>query len=290
MYRNTPLGIALFEAIFELLDESFLTKKQAVMLVQQYDYSLRKVMRESYNDCSTFSFKAGKLEVYRCVDDHRHMVFRDVFVYQHFPPYVVQSYLQRMNWNRNPDQSSPTQLMSKGRKTILIKKMQQHDVQVRVAVVPVMVLIARCPVVLNANNVFYDRELGKCFVQEHPFNTNPRIELISLLTMRDPGERMILDQEDDNVIPAPMLNRYRSSKMIQDAAQPVSSSTPQNRGGVESTKFNYKYTFDSAKRLKKTQEADGESKPEGFTIKVSRPRNLAAVLKKTDADEEDSKI
>ena len=58
LYRNSPIGLAMFDALYELLKSHKLTLQQALIVVSQFDYSIRRVMSTKYSKQDTFSFEA----------------------------------------------------------------------------------------------------------------------------------------------------------------------------------------------------------------------------------------
>lgn len=100
LYRETPVGQALFLALEEMIALKHLTKEQALMVVAQYDFSVRKIIHEKGSNQLVnrgFSFQAGirTFRWFRQSADHEccHVLFEDVCFYQHFRPKVIQSFL-----------------------------------------------------------------------------------------------------------------------------------------------------------------------------------------------------
>ena len=65
LYRQTPVGIAMFDALLELLELKHLTPEQALIVATQFDATIRNVMdRITSKQYSVFSFEA-ELATYR---------------------------------------------------------------------------------------------------------------------------------------------------------------------------------------------------------------------------------
>ena len=59
LYRNTKVGVAMFDAIQELFELKKLTPQQALIIVAQFDNSIRKIMNKKIKENhSFFSFEA----------------------------------------------------------------------------------------------------------------------------------------------------------------------------------------------------------------------------------------
>ena len=94
LYRNSRVGIAMFDAIHELLESNLLTPQQALIIVTQFDFSIRKIMATKYSDQDLFSFDA-KVKNYRLQPDWSVVLLENVSLYQHFPPKRIQLYRNR---------------------------------------------------------------------------------------------------------------------------------------------------------------------------------------------------
>ena len=65
LYRNTKVGVALFDTIQELFELKKLTPQQALIIVAQFDNSIRKIMNKKIEENhSFFSFEA-EVKAYR---------------------------------------------------------------------------------------------------------------------------------------------------------------------------------------------------------------------------------
>merc|ERR1711862_124509 len=82
LYRNTYVGVAMFDAIHELLESEKLNPGQALIIVTQFDSSIRKVMnRKQREHHSYFSFEA-EVKAYRLQSDWKSVILENVAVYQ----------------------------------------------------------------------------------------------------------------------------------------------------------------------------------------------------------------
>ena len=93
-YRNTTICLALFDAIEELIEENLLTPKQAVMLIHQFEFSLRKKMKEATNEMSNYYFSARQIIAYKKIKNTYHVLLEDVQFYNKIPPQIIQHYLK----------------------------------------------------------------------------------------------------------------------------------------------------------------------------------------------------
>ena len=93
-YRNTTLCLALFDTIEELLQENLLTPKQAIILIHQFEFSLRKKMKEATNEMSNYYFSARQIIAYRKIKNTYHLLLEGVQFYNKIPPQIIQHYLK----------------------------------------------------------------------------------------------------------------------------------------------------------------------------------------------------
>ena len=90
LYRNTKVGVAMFDAIQELFELKKLTPQQALIIVTQFDVSIRKIMNKKIEEnYSFFSFEA-EVKAYRLQSGWCSVVLENVAVYQHFRTREIQ--------------------------------------------------------------------------------------------------------------------------------------------------------------------------------------------------------
>ena len=94
-YRNTPVALALFDTIKELLRDGVLTSEQAKILVFQFDYSFRKELQSAMNGCSDFVFEAESVKAYRKFNSTYQIVLENVSFYQDFTAQAVAAVLDQ---------------------------------------------------------------------------------------------------------------------------------------------------------------------------------------------------
>ena len=83
LYRNSRVGIAMFDAIHELLEANLLNPQQALIIVTQFDFSIRRIMATKYSEQNLFSFEA-EVKSYRLQPDWSVVLLENVAFYQHF--------------------------------------------------------------------------------------------------------------------------------------------------------------------------------------------------------------
>ena len=90
LYRNTKVGVAMFDSIQELFEMKKLTPQQALIIVTQFDNSVRKIMNKKIkeNHCF-FSFEA-EVKTYRLQSGWCSVILENVAVYQHFRTSEIQ--------------------------------------------------------------------------------------------------------------------------------------------------------------------------------------------------------
>ena len=91
LYRNSRVGIAMFDAIHELLEANLLNPQQALIIVTQFDFSIRRIMATKYSEQNLFSFEA-EVKSYRLQPDWSVVLLENVAFYQHFPSQKIQLY------------------------------------------------------------------------------------------------------------------------------------------------------------------------------------------------------
>jgi hypothetical protein len=90
LYRNTKVGVAMFDAIQELFELKKLTPQQALIIVAEFDNSIRKIMNKKIKEnYSFFSFEA-EVKAYRLQSGWCSVILENVAVYQHFRTSEVQ--------------------------------------------------------------------------------------------------------------------------------------------------------------------------------------------------------
>lgn len=220
-YRGTPVGKAMFESLLELLEEDLITEELAVMVVHQFDFSIRKLMANAYGPDSEFFFD-GQYVASRMVDDVYHMVFRDVWFFQHFSPRTIQNFDAQASWYGWKSRMRSKKPVSTTQFSLFLKRLEDYNVSVFVERVPEMLMICSTPRKRkNARGFYVHPVWDKCTIEDnHSFNINPRVEFIALKqmgTLEEVQANVVEenDNNDDNVIPAPLLSRFRNSSMFQ---------------------------------------------------------------------------
>ena len=95
-YRNTPVALALFDTIKELLRDGILTSEQAKILVFQFDYSFRKELQLAMtNKCSDFVFEAESVKTYRKFQSTYLIVLENISFSQDFTAQAVAAVLDQ---------------------------------------------------------------------------------------------------------------------------------------------------------------------------------------------------
>ena len=101
LYRNAPVGVAMFDAIHELVERKKLAPSQALIVVTQFDLSIRKIMdKRQKEENSFFSFEAEKLWYQLRPDGWVVIVLEDVSFYQHIPTEEIQRYKKQKYLNQ----------------------------------------------------------------------------------------------------------------------------------------------------------------------------------------------
>jgi len=216
LYRNSPIGIAMFDAILELLESHKITPQQALIVVTQFDYSIRKIMASKYSEQKAFSFDAH-VRWYRLYPDWCVMLLEDVAFYQHFTPRRIQLY-------KNQKNETSSNVSNKEYKTFL-KKAKTNDVKVLIQQVPRLLLISKSSsITISALGTCNDPKFGKCkLVEEQRQFVHPRLSVYLLQGQENQNTARSEDQEnkiDENVLPVPMLNRFKNSSMFSDIPRP----------------------------------------------------------------------
>ena len=94
-YRNSPLGKALFDTIEELMEDGLLNHAQSIKLINQFDVSLRKQLRNACdNKISNFVIQANSLRSFRVLNGHHQLVLENAQVIRQVPIDVVQYHLR----------------------------------------------------------------------------------------------------------------------------------------------------------------------------------------------------
>lgn len=213
LYRKTPLGIALFEALKELVDGNILTKEQALSVVTQFDYSIRKVIYEGGKNQCGFSFE-GVLTSYRhAVEKHWfHGVFQNVTVYQHFQPAVIQEQLDLLQ----PSKKRRSGRFFATKSSSLRNQIASKDVRVPIERLSTVQLIARSDLIIHEKGTCHHPTLGIC--KAEPLNLpHPRLALFRL-TQTDIIEEHLDSQDDPDAIAFPMPNRFKNSTMFDTSS------------------------------------------------------------------------
>ena len=97
LYRNTPVGIAMFDAIQKLFKKGKLTPNQALIIVTQFDYTFKKIMREKQKERKTFFSFEAEVKSYRLMPDWCSVLLENVLIFQHFSVKEVQLYQYEKN-------------------------------------------------------------------------------------------------------------------------------------------------------------------------------------------------
>ena len=96
LYRTCPAGVAMLDSLHEMLEDNLLTKEQALLVVTQFDSSIRKVMDKiCKKDYAAFTFKADKLD-YRLNSSTGvcDAVLHNVRVFKHVESAVVERWMR----------------------------------------------------------------------------------------------------------------------------------------------------------------------------------------------------
>ena len=117
LYRNSRVGIAMFDAIHELLEANLLNPQQALIIVTQFDFSIRRIMATKYSEQNLFSFEA-EVKSYRLQSDWSVVLLENVAFYQHIPSQKIQLY---RNQKYNEASSSAMRISDKKYKEFLKK-------------------------------------------------------------------------------------------------------------------------------------------------------------------------
>ena len=97
LYRNTPVGIAMFDAIQKLFELEKLTPNQALTIVTQFDFTIKKIMREKQKIRKIFFSFVAEVKSYRLMQDWCSVLLENVLIFQHFSPKEVQMYKYEKN-------------------------------------------------------------------------------------------------------------------------------------------------------------------------------------------------
>ena len=97
LYRNTPVGIAMFDAIQKLFELEKLTPNQALTIVTQFDFTIKKIMREKQKIRKIFFSFEAEVKSYRLMQDWCSVLLENVLIFQHFSPKEVQMYKYEKN-------------------------------------------------------------------------------------------------------------------------------------------------------------------------------------------------
>lgn len=240
LYRNAPVGIAMFDALYDLVRRKKLTPNQALIVVTQFDLSVMKVMSSFYDDPliqEGFSFD-GYLRSYRIfqVDGWVEILLQNVRVYQHLCPKTVQYKLLMSG------QSCPR---AKNIKTFE-RQCESNNVIGMIEEVPEMVIIAKRTVQIPMNKIYHDPVKGRCHIEETFTNTHPRIKFYHLIPIRDKEDA---HDHDDHLVEseAPILNRFRDSNMFT-----VPNKTFSTPSAIKMHHFKQQGTSNPKLRLKNT--------------------------------------
>ena len=96
LYRNAPVGVAMFDTIHDLVERKILKPRQALIVVTQFDLSIRKIMdKRQKEENSLFSFEAEKIWYQLRPDGWYVLILEDVSFYQHIPTEEIQMYKRR---------------------------------------------------------------------------------------------------------------------------------------------------------------------------------------------------
>lgn len=94
-YRNSPLGKALFDTIEELMEDGLLNHAQSIKLINQFDVSLRKQLRNACdNKISNFVIQANCLRGFRVLNGNHQVVLENAQVIRQVPIDIVQYHLR----------------------------------------------------------------------------------------------------------------------------------------------------------------------------------------------------
>ena len=107
LYRNTKVGVAMFDAIQELFELKKLTPQQALIIVTQFDISIRKIMNKKIKENhSFFSFEA-EVKAYRLQSGWCSVILGNVAVYQHFRTSEIQCWYNCEQERRKKEGEKP---------------------------------------------------------------------------------------------------------------------------------------------------------------------------------------
>ena len=92
LYRQTRVGLALFDALHELMEAGYLNKHQALIAVTQFDVSVRKAMNAVYRRSYSFFRFEAEVAAYRLRPRDCQVVLANVAVYKHVPSREYQEF------------------------------------------------------------------------------------------------------------------------------------------------------------------------------------------------------
>ena len=225
LYRNTKVGVALFDTIQELFELKKLTPQQALIIVTQFDNSIRKIMnKKTKENHSFFSFEA-EVKAYRLQSGWCSIILENVAVYQHFRTSEIQCWYNCEQERRKKEGEKPKYLPKKFRDRFKDRS-RNNDVKVLCQEVSELHLIGKKFCVDNSDTgLFNDFEkFGKCRVQELRGHSNPRIAFFRLQRQIDQNGN-VKDPEDEDTGSVPLLNRFKNSTFFSEQTDSIKAET-----------------------------------------------------------------
>jgi len=212
LYRNTPVGIAMFDAIQKLFELEKLTPNQALIIVTQFDYSIKKKMKEKQKERNNFFSFEAEVKSYRLMQDWCSVLLENVVVFQHFSPKEVQLYKHEKN-QQIVQNGGKIKNFSREEYGRFKQRARCNDVKAFFQEVPFLHLICKkfC-IEISPTGLSTDfKKIGKsCYVQELKGPINPRLEYFLVSPKLDKNSN-VEDPNDDEIVPTPMLNRFKNS-------------------------------------------------------------------------------
>jgi len=255
LYRNTKVGVAMFDSIQELFEMKKLTPQQALIIVTQFDNSVRKIMNKKIkeNHCF-FSFEA-EVKTYRLQSGWCSVILENVAVYQHFRTSEIQ-WWYKCEQERRKKEGEKTKYLKKKYCDRFKNRSRNNDVKVLCQEVSELHLIGKkfC-VDISATGLSDDfKKIGKCRVLELRGHSNPRIAFFRLQRQVDQNGS-VKDPEDEDTGSVPMLNRFKNSTFFSEQTDSIKAETEKyynrriTRDPNSKQLMTFVHTFDTRKNL-----------------------------------------